>query len=245
MPDAARRAAYRVAVPPRLARPVVAVAALAALVVTGCSGEAEAPERTPTERLAAAKAAFDGAGSMRLELTSTDVPDLQNGVTAARGSGVVSATEPKFAGSITGTVNGVAGQVEVVAVGETAWIKFFTPDFVETDLDTLNAPNPATFFHPERGISSLLPQTADPTAGGQVRAGREVLDQVTGSLPGRQVTDLLNLGDGTGTYRVTYALTGADELRSATLVGPFFPGVEATYALTLTDYGAPVEITRP
>ncbi|MGL5866524.1 MAG: LppX_LprAFG lipoprotein [Dermatophilaceae bacterium] len=219
----------------------VAVAAL----VAGCSGEDAAGDRDPVQRLAAAKAAFDGAGSVRIEVSSADVPERQSGVTAATGSGVISATEPKFAGTITGSVNGVDGEVEVVAIGETAWVKVFTPDFVETDLDTLNAPNPATFVHPEQGISALLPLTADPAAGSRVRAGREVLDQVTGTLPGAQVTDLLGLGDGRGTYRVTYALTDADELRSATLVGPFFPGAEATYTLTLTDYGAPTTITRP
>ncbi|MGL4178532.1 MAG: LppX_LprAFG lipoprotein [Dermatophilaceae bacterium] len=226
---------------------LLAVPAVVAALVAGCSGEgaSETPERDPAQRLAAAKTAFDGAGSVKIDLTSTDVPKLQSGVTAAKGSGVISATEPKFAGSITGTIDGVAGQVEVVAIGETAWIKFFTPDFVETDLDTLNAPNPATFVHPERGISSLLPRTVDPTEGSRVRAGREVLDQVAGTLPGAAVADLLNLGDGTGTYRITYGLTAEDELRTATLVGPFFEGAEATYTLTLTDYGTSVAIARP
>ncbi|MGL5911925.1 MAG: LppX_LprAFG lipoprotein [Phycicoccus sp.] len=226
---------------------LAAVPAVLATLVAGCSGGGadDAPERSPAQRLAAAKTAFDGAGSVRVDLTSAGVPKVQSGVTAATGSGVISATEPKFAGSITGTIDGVAGQVEIVAIGETAWIKFFTPDFVETDLDTLSAPNPATFVHPEQGVSSLLPQTVDPAVGDRVRAGREVLDQVTGTLPGARVVELLGLGEPSGTYRVTYALTGDDELRSAALAGPFFPGVQATYTLTLTDYGAPTTIARP
>ncbi|MGL5818513.1 MAG: LppX_LprAFG lipoprotein [Phycicoccus sp.] len=232
---------------PRRRALLLAVPAAVAALAAGCSGDgaAETPDRTPAQRLAAAKTAFDRAGSVKVGLTSADVPKVQSGVTAAKGSGVISATEPKFAGSITGTIDGVAGQVEIVAIGETAWIKFFTPDFVETDLDTLSAPNPATFVHPEQGVSALLPQTADPIDGDQVRAGREVLDRITGTLPGAPVADLLGLGDRSGSYRVTYALTGDDELRTATLVGPFFPGVEATYTLTLTDYGAPTTITRP
>ena len=56
---------------------------------------------------------------------------------------------------------------------------------------------------------------------------------------------LLHLGDGTGTFTVSYGLTESNELRTATLKGPFFPGVEATYLLTMTDYGAPATITRP
>jgi lipoprotein LprG len=91
----------------------------------------------------------------------------------------------------------------------------------------------------------LLPQTGDPTAAGRARAGAEVLDRIDGTLPGAPIKKLFHLGDGTGTYRVSYGLTSAGELRTATLVGPFFPGVQATYLLSLTDYGAPVEITRP
>ena len=56
---------------------------------------------------------------------------------------------------------------------------------------------------------------------------------------------MLLLGDGTGIFFVSYGLTESNELRTATLKGPFFPGVEATYLLTMTDYGAPATITRP
>ncbi len=202
-------------------------------------------EPSPAERLSAAKAAFDTAGSVQLDLSSRDVPPRENGVTAAKGAGRISATDPAFSGTITGTIEGVAGTIEVIAIGETAYLKFFTPDYVETDLDTLGAPNPALFFDPAKGISALLTQTGDPTAAGRTRAGADVLDRIDGTLPGSAIEQLFHLGDGTGTYRVSYGLTSADELRTATLVGPFFPGVEATYLLSLTDYGAPVEITRP
>ena len=225
-------------------RSLLAVAGVA-LVLAGCSGEDAAPERPPAERLAAAKAVFDGAGSVALDLSSRDVPSVENGVTAAKGNGVISATEPKFQGTITGTVGGVAGTIDAIAIGETAYLKLFTPEYEETDLDTLNAPNPALFFDPAVGISALLPQTGDPKAAGQTRSGREVLSKIDGTLPGARIEELFHLGDGTGTFTVSYGITDTDELRTATLVGPFFAGTEATYLLTLTDYGAPVEITRP
>lgn len=228
-------------------RPVV-VAALAAitLLASGCSGgDIATPTRAPADRLAAARAAFERAGSVRLDLVSTDVPATRNGVTAATGQGAISPTEPKFKGTITGTVRGVAATVEVVAVGKDTYLKLFTPDFRPFDLSTLNAPNPATFFDPAKGISSLLPDTASPTAGGKVRAGRDVLSQVSGTLPAARVDELFHLGDGSGQYRVTYGLTDQDELRTATLVGPFFAGGDSTYTLTLSEYGAPVAITRP
>ena len=228
-------------------RRLPALLAVAGLVVAlaGCSGEEAAPDVPPTERLAASKAAFDAAKTVQLDLSSRDVPARENGVTAAKGAGVIDPVEPKFQGTITGTVEGIAATIDVIAIGDTAYLKLFTPDYEETDLDTLNAPNPALFFDPAKGISSLLTQTTDAKAAGQTRSGQDVLDRIDGNLPGALVEDLFHLGDGTGTFAVSYGLTDADELRTATLKGPFFPGVEATYLLTLTDYGAPVEITRP
>ena len=234
----------------RRPRPLLALAGPVVVALTialaGCSsGDTAAPTQSPTEQLAAAKTAFDAAKSVQLDLSSRDVPPRENGVTAAKGAGVISDTEPAFEGTITGTIKGLAGTIEVVAIGETAYLKFFTPDYKETDLDTLNAPNPALFFDPKTGISSLLPQTADPKADGQTRSGQEVLTKISGTLPGSSIEDLFHLGDGTGTFAVSYGITDSDQLRTATLKGPFFPGVEATYVLVLTDYGAPVEITRP
>ncbi|WP_345202438.1 LppX_LprAFG lipoprotein [Fodinibacter luteus] len=232
----------------RLPGTLAAALATAGLVVAlaGCSGEEEAvAEVAPAERLTAAKAEFDAAETVALDLSSRDVPSVENGVTAAEGNGVISASEPKFQGTITGTVGGVAGTIDTIAIGDTAYLKLFTPEYEETDLSTINAPNPAFFFDPAVGISSLLTQTGDPRANGRTRSGDEVLDRIDGTLPGQRIDELFHLGDGTGTYDVSYGLTDDDELRTATLTGPFFPGVEATYVLELTDYGAPVEITRP
>lgn len=225
-------------------RSLLAVAGLA-LALAGCSGEDAAPQQPPAERLAAAKAAFDAAKTVALDLSSRDVPSVENGVTAAKGNGAISPTEPKFQGTITGTVGGVNGTIDAIAIGDTAYLKLFTPDYEETDLETLNAPNPALFFDPAVGISSLLTQTGDPKDGGQTRSGREVLTKIDGTLPGKRIEELFHLGDGTGTFTVSYGITDTGELRTATLKGPFFPPAEATYLLTLTAYGAPAPISRP
>jgi len=216
------------------------------LALAGCSGgDPATPKQSPTEQLTAAKQAFDAAKTVQLDLSSRDVPPRENGVTAAKGAGVISATEPAFKGTITGTIKGLGGTIDVIAIGETAYLKFFTPDYKKTDLKTLNAPNPALFFDPATGISALLPQTANPKDDGQTRSGQEVLTKISGTLPGATIEKLFHLGDGTGTFAASYGITDSDQLRTATLKGPFFPGVEATYVVLLTNYGAPVEITRP
>jgi len=40
---------------------------------------------------------------------------------------IIDVTQPKFQGTITGTIKGLAGTIEVIAIGETAYLKFFTP----------------------------------------------------------------------------------------------------------------------
>ncbi|NHA68871.1 LppX_LprAFG lipoprotein [Phycicoccus flavus] len=229
-------------------RPILAGGLLAlTLLATGCTGggDPEPAPRSAAERLAAAQKVLTDAGDVTFELTSTGVPETENGVSAATGDGVVSATEPKFEGTITGTVRGVAATVDVIAVGEDTYLKLFTPDYREFDLSTLNAPNPATFFDPEAGLPGLLPQTQSPALGGQKRAGGDVLTEITGTLPGKQVSDLFHLGDGTEDFDVTYGLTEDDQLRTAVIAGPFFGDTDSTYTATLSDYGVPVEITRP
>ena len=90
------------------------------VALAGCSRRpAERPSQSPTEQLAAAKTAFDTAKTVQLDLTSRDVPPRENGVTQAKGAGVISTTEPKFQGTITGTIKGLAGTIDVIAIGAT------------------------------------------------------------------------------------------------------------------------------
>ena len=123
-------------------RPALLAGMLASALLplaTGCSDDVVAEEPPAADRLEDARAALDAAGSVTLDLSSRDVPQRENVATAAQGTGVVDEAEPKFEGTITGTIEGVAGTVEVIAVGDTTWIKFFTPDYEEADLATLGA----------------------------------------------------------------------------------------------------------
>ncbi|HPK11379.1 MAG TPA: LppX_LprAFG lipoprotein [Phycicoccus elongatus] len=222
-----------------------AVTLLGLALVAGCSSTEHTPEKTPAEALAAARASLAKATSVHLVLASTEVPAGQNGVTAGDGDGEFSATEAKFAGTITGTVNGLTGNIAIICVGDQAWWKLFTPDYTPADLASVNAPNPCTLFHPETGIASLVAATTDPVAKGKTRSGKDVVTSYAGKLPGAPISELLHLGDGTGTYDVTFGITDAGELRQATMTGPFFAGATSTYTLTLSNYGKAVTITAP
>lgn len=220
--------------------------AAAAVMLVGCSG-GEAPEAKadPKRQLAAAKKVFDEAKFVGLTLSSKDVPKTENGVTGAVGTGAISATEPKFKGSVTATIKGVGGSAEVITIGDAAFMKFFTPTYNPADLADLGAPNPSNFFDPAEGISQLLVETGTPVAGDKVRDGATVLQQFSGTLPGSRIKSLFNLGDGAGEFTVTYGIAEGDKLQLAVVKGPFFAGTTSTYTLRLKNYGTAVEITRP
>ncbi len=218
-------------------------------LAVGCSSDSPAPqpnEPTAGERLAAAKEHVDEASSMHLTLTSESLPEDVSGVVSAEGWG---AHPPAFKGTFQVKVNGVAASSEVVAVDGTVYAKLpFVSVFAQVDPATLGAPDPATLFDPDTGLTSLLTETDNPVAHDPIRDGADVLLPISGTLDGRLVTDLLGTG-APGTYDATFGLLtegeDAGQLRTVELTGPFFDTTPSTYLLTLDRYGEPVEITKP
>ena len=213
----------------------------AALVACGAAAD---KKLTAAEQLAAAKAKADAATSMRLTLRSSGVPDSVNGALGADGSGTHA---PAFKGTLDARISGFKVKVEVVALGEVLYVELpLTTEFTQIDPKKYNAPNPAKLFATDGGIASLMSATTNPLEGAQARQGAEVLKTITGKLPGDRIAKLLSIGDATKTFDVTYGITDpGGELRKVTVVGPFYQGATSTYTLTLDQYGAPVEISKP
>lgn len=226
-------------------RVVLAGGLLVTLALAACSGAEKAKEPTAQEVLAQAKSTFDAAKTVAFRMGSSDVPTGQSGVTGANGSGVIDATEPKFDGKVTGTFLGMTGTVDIRAIGDKMWIKLFNSGFQPFDLSTGDAPNPATFFDPAKGLSSLLTETGSPKLAGEARVGKDVVRKVTGTLPPTRIKELFHLGDGTGEFTVDYGIAQNGEVRTITTSGPFYKGGTSTYTITLSDYGKPVDIPAP
>jgi len=227
----------------------MAVVALSAAVVPlgGCTDSAPKPDvtaPTPAQQLAAAKAAVDRATSMHLVLESKNLPQ---GVTGVVGADGVGAHPPAFKGTFKVTAQGTQASVDVVAVEGKVYTKLpFTSIFVDVDPKVLGAPDPASLFAPDTGVTSLLTATQNPTKGPATRKGSEVLTTITGTLAGAKIADLLLVGDRSGTFTATYGITEpGGELRSVDLVGPFYPAAASTYTVTLDKYGEPVDIKKP
>jgi lipoprotein LprG len=220
---------------------------LALLMVAGlvaCSGSNNTAVKTPAQQLAAAKAKVDAATSMHATLRSSGIPDSVNGALGADGVGTHA---PAFKGTLDARISGFEAKVDVVSVDKLLYVKLpFTTQFVQADPKTYNAPDPAQLFAAQGGITSLLTATTNPVQGPKIRVGSDVLTTISGTLPGATVAKLLNVGDATKTFKVTYAITDpGGELRTTTMTGPFYQGATSTYTLTLDQYGAPVEISKP
>ena len=94
--------------------------------------------------------------------------------------------------------------------------------------------------------SGLLGLTGSPTFGEQSRVGKDVVQQVTGTVPGQAVVDLLYVGDENQDFTVEYGLVEESwEVRTVRITGPFYPPDDATYLVTLDQYGEPVTVTAP
>jgi len=232
----------------------MALALLTALALAACGGSDKAQVTSPAEQLAAAKAKVDAATSMHLTLRSSGIPASVNGVLSGDGTGTHA---PAFKGTLGARISGFEAKVDVVAIDKLLYVKLpFTTEFVQVDPKTYNAPDPAQLFATHGGISLLLTATVNPVEGPKIRVGADVLQTITGTLPGASVAKLLNIGDATKTFKVTYGITDpGGELRTVTMTGPFYKGATSTlvtsttatstYVLTLDRYGVPVEISKP
>lgn len=234
-------------------RSLAAIVAVAALLGTaacsdddneGTNGEESAEEPTAADRLEEAHATLAGAGSLRLVLEGVDLPDSAI-IIKASGSGTMDPTA--FDGTITAKVSGVQADVPTIAVDDTLYVQMpFTNSYMSTSPEDLGVPDPARLFDVDNGLASLLTQTEDPEFGEPTRSGSEVLQPITGTVPGDSVVDLLYVGDADENFDVEYGLVEESwEVRTVEITGPFYPPDDATYVVTLDQYGEPVSVTAP
>lgn len=221
----------------------LAGALLAALALAGCSGGQES-DRSPEERLAAAKVALDETSGVRIVLAAESLPPGVEGLLSADGVGT---HDPAFEGALKVAASGVTADVDVVAVAGVVHARLpFRKDFVEIDPADYGAPDPADLMSTEGGLSSLLTAAEDVTAGDQVRDGDAVLTELTGTVPGSAVTALVPSADAGAGFDARFTLDDADRLDTVELTGPFYPGAaEVTYTVELVEYDVEQEIVAP
>jgi len=229
----------------RLTLPLTALLAIGLLA--GCGPDKSDPKVQRDllkERLTEARAKIDDAETINLSLAAKNMPDGTSGLLSATGSGN---HNPAFKGNVKVITGGATVTAEVVAVGSEVMAKpSFAPIFLKVDPASLKAPNPAALFETSVGFSQVLVETKGLKEGAKSRDGKDVLITITGSLPGSIVQAILPSADPKASFPVTYRLTEDNELRDASISGPFYPGVaDVTYDISVTTSSEPVSITLP
>ena len=220
---------------------------LAAGLLAGCGPDKSDPKVQRDllkERLTEARAKIDEAETINLSLSAKNMPDGTSGLLSATGSGN---HNPAFKGNVKVITGGATITAEVVAVGSEVMAKpSFAPIFLTIDPASLKAPNPAALFETSVGFSQVLVETRGLKEGAKSRDGEDVLITITGSIPGSIVRAILPSADPKASFPVTYRLTEDNELRDASISGPFYPGVaDVTYDISVTTSSEPVSITLP
>jgi lipoprotein LprG len=237
-------------------RHMTAAAALvlaAALPLTACSGDdgpssnpsADANETTPEEVLGFAKARLDETSGVELTLATDDDPDSDAFLSEA--SGTITADPPAFEGTASGTFEAIpASDVEIVSVGGKVYANIFG-GFRDFDLPKC-VPDPGTLLDPDDGVSRLLTDAQEVTAGKPVRGGAdndEVLTPYSATLPGKSVQHLLPCAPG-DRFVATFTVDDDGRLRTAAIQGEFFQGgAEITYTISIDKYDVDKAITKP
>lgn len=227
----------------------------AGLLLGGCSGSSESSSdggdggSTDTSalsaRLAEAKKTLDDAETIEIDLSTKSVPDGVTGLLSATGTGNHS---PAFTGKVTVVTGGASLGADVIATGGKVYAKTgFSPDFAPIDPAQLKAPDPATLLSTgDDGLSQILIKTTDLSDGGQSRDGQDVLTTVKGTLPGDVVATIIPSAAASQSFSVVYRLDGDDQLRDATLSGPFYPGgAKVTYTVAVSTSDTPVTVEAP
>jgi len=123
----------------------------------------------------------------------------------------------------------------------------FTTGYQATDPSRYGFSDPGHLLDPSAGLSSLLTDATSATLDGRDRLNGEELDEVTVSLPGKPVADLLTSADSSQAVQGRIGLaTPSHQVRRVVLTGPFFDAHKSsTYTLILDRYGETVQITPP
>jgi lipoprotein LprG len=219
----------------------------AAVLLAGCQGDSE-PKKADTselqKRLSAARALIDDAETINVSLATKSLPDGVTGLLSASGQGNHS---PAFKGKVKVVTGGSTLSADVVSADGTLKAKTsFSPLYLEIDPASLKAPDPAALLDAENGVTRILDQVKSLKGGDKSRDGSDVLTTISGTLPGSIVSTIIPSADESATFAVKYRLTDKDELRDATLSGPFYPeGGDVTYTVKLTTSDVPVTIKVP
>jgi len=212
------------------------------LAAAACSSE---PEESAADLLDRARTTLDDTDTAHFVLDSDGAPPT--GTTLVGGEGDIE-RPASFAGTLSVTALGGTIDVDVVSVDGTVYARLpFAQGFSVVDPAQFGVGDPGALLDPDTGISQLLAGAQDAALGEERRVDGEVVREVTASIPGDLVEQVLTSQDPAQDVQALLSIaTDSGQLRRVELTGPFFTADSVgTYTVALSDYGADVEITAP
>lgn len=219
---------------------VVALMA-AAVLLGGCGGSSSTA--SPATLLRQAKATIDGTSAIHFTLATSG--DRSASLALISGDGDLGRPDA-LRGTFQVQVAGVPASVKVAAAGNTFLAQLpFSSSFQPTDPSSFGLANPAKLISPDGGLSSILTDVQSPRSDGQTRVNGEVLQQVSGPVPGTALSALPD-SDPSRPVQVQARINPSNhQLRQISLTGPIGTSGQATYTVTLTAYGEHVDLALP
>lgn len=217
---------------------------LAAAVLLAACGSST-PKQSVPQLLSAAREAVNATPGVRFALTSQNLP---NSTTTLRGGTGDLVRPGQLKGTFQVTIEGLPASVKLISVGGKFYAELpFTSHYQVIDPAEFGIGDPASVLNPKTGVSGLLTEVSGARAAGQQRLNGELLDLVTGTVPGKDVTGFLPDVDPAKTVALTFFIDpSSHQVRKVKAEGPFVKAtVTSTYVVILTHYGERVKITAP
>ncbi|HEX6392231.1 MAG TPA: LppX_LprAFG lipoprotein [Acidimicrobiales bacterium] len=213
---------------------------LALLAACGSSSSSASPQAL----LENAKSTLDSAQGVHFTLTSTNA--AAGGTVIEGGQGDMVRPD-RLQGSLDVSVAGGRASVKVVAVGNTVEAQLpFSTKYSKIDPASFGLGNPTDLLSTQHGLSSMLTSGTGARKIGTERVGGELLDEIRETIPGSAVPLLPNQDPSRPVVLVAAIDPSNHQLRRVDLTGPFVSETSnATFTVTLTNYGESVPITLP
>jgi lipoprotein LprG len=222
----------------------VVMGALIGPLAAGCGGSGTKTVAAST-LLSSARQTINAASAAHFVVTSTNLPDVGTVLTSGTGDLV---RPGELRGNFGVAVNGLPLSLAIIETGGKFYAKLpLATSYKITDPHSFGFGDPAKLIDPNNGISRILTQISSPKVSGQTRVNGEVLETITGTVPGSDVTDFLPDAAPQQPVNLVLAInTATSQVRQVKVTGPFAVATtQSTYTLVLTNYNEAVTITAP
>jgi LppX_LprAFG lipoprotein len=190
------------------------------------------------------RATLDSTSAVHFQLSSSGVASHTTSLISGSGDLV---RPDELRGSLLVSAAGIGATIKVISTGGRFYALLpFTSGYKATNPASYGLGNPAQLLSPTDGVSSLLTTMQSPRMGSSIRIDGELVDVVSGTVPGRKVPVLPNLDKAEPVSITAYISPATYQLRRVRLTGPFTKAkVATTYDVTITSYGEHVTISVP